>query len=189
MHIGGALVLHPLPGGGTPAIGVVREHLERRAWTCCPATGRSSDAPRTGGLSWPSWEADQRFELEAHVRHATLPPPGEESDFLEWISDFYSHRLDRSRPLMGDRAARRPGGWPLGVGAQDPPLPGRRRRLGRRRRATARRRARAARSSAPHSRACVGLRRRIARMALHLSAPVGLLTGAGLAAARAGRTR
>ena len=35
----------------------------------------------------------------AHVRHATLPSPGEEPDFLDWISDFYSHRLDRGRPL------------------------------------------------------------------------------------------
>jgi Wax ester synthase-like Acyl-CoA acyltransferase domain len=24
---------------------------------------------------------------------------GDERDFLDWISDFYSHRLDRSRPL------------------------------------------------------------------------------------------
>ena len=30
MHIGGALVFDPLPGGGTPAIGTVREHLEQR---------------------------------------------------------------------------------------------------------------------------------------------------------------
>ena len=36
---------------------------------------------------------------KAHVRHATLPSPGDEPEFLDWISDFYSHRLDRSRPL------------------------------------------------------------------------------------------
>ena len=30
MHIGAALVFDPLPGGGTPAIGEVREHLEQR---------------------------------------------------------------------------------------------------------------------------------------------------------------
>jgi diacylglycerol O-acyltransferase len=70
------------------------------AWTCCHATYRQKlSPPRTGGLSWPSWEHDQRFELEAHVRHATLPSPGDEHEFLDWISDFYSHRLDRSRPL------------------------------------------------------------------------------------------
>jgi diacylglycerol O-acyltransferase len=28
-----------------------------------------------------------------------LPAPGDERELLDWISDFYSHRLDRSRPL------------------------------------------------------------------------------------------
>ena len=98
MHIGGALLFAPLTGGATPAIGKVREHLERRL-DLLPRYQQKLSAPHTGGLSWPSWEADQRFEIEAHVRHATLPSPGEEGEFLEWISDFYSHRLDRSRPL------------------------------------------------------------------------------------------
>ena len=98
MHIGGALVFDPLPGEGTPAIAKVREHLEHRL-DRLPRYRQKLGAPHTGGLSWPSWEPDPRFEIEAHVRHATLPSPGDEATFLDWISDFYSHRLDRSRPL------------------------------------------------------------------------------------------
>jgi diacylglycerol O-acyltransferase len=98
MHIGGALLFASLPGGGTPAIGQLREHLEQRMGVL-PRYRQKLSVPRTGGLSWPSWERDQRFEIEAHVRHATLPSPGTEREFLDWISDFYSHRLDRSRPL------------------------------------------------------------------------------------------
>jgi diacylglycerol O-acyltransferase / wax synthase len=98
MHIGAALVFEPLPGGGTPAIVTVRKHLEQRL-DLLPRYRQRLTAPRTGGLSWPSWERDQHFEIEAHVRHATLPSPGDECEFLDWISDFYSHRLDRSRPL------------------------------------------------------------------------------------------
>ena len=98
MHIGGALVFDPLPGGGSPEIGALREHLEHRlGWL--PRYRHRLSAPRTGGLSWPSWEPDPHFEIDAHVRHATLPAPPEESEFLDWISDFYSHRLDRSSPL------------------------------------------------------------------------------------------
>src|SRR6476646_5033972 len=82
MHIGGALVFAPLPGGGTPAIGRLREHLEQRL-DLLPRYRQKLGAPRTGGLSWPSWEADEHFEIEAHVRHATLPRPGEEGEFLE----------------------------------------------------------------------------------------------------------
>jgi diacylglycerol O-acyltransferase / wax synthase len=98
MHIGGALVFDALPGGGTPTIGQVRTHLERRL-DRLPRYRQKLSVPRTGGLSWPSWEADPHFELDAHVRHATLPSPGDEREFLAWISDFYSHRLDRNRPL------------------------------------------------------------------------------------------
>ena len=98
MHIGGALVFDPLPGGGTPTIDQVRKHLEGRL-DRLPRYRQKLSVPRTGGLSWPSWQADPHFEIEAHVRHATLPSPGDEREFLPWISDFYSHRLDRSRPL------------------------------------------------------------------------------------------
>jgi diacylglycerol O-acyltransferase len=98
MHIGGALVFDPIAGGGTPAVGEVREHLEQRLYLL-PRYRQKLGAPRTGGFSWPCWEPDPRFEIEAHVRHATLPSPGDEREFLDWISDFYSHRLDRSRPL------------------------------------------------------------------------------------------
>ena len=98
MHIGGTLVFEPLPGGGAPAIGDVRAQLDRRL-DLLPRYRQKLSAPRTGGLSWPSWEPYRHFEPEAHVRHATLPSPGDEHEFLDWISDFYSHRLDRSRPL------------------------------------------------------------------------------------------
>src|ERR1700727_1419164 len=98
MHIGGALVFEPLPGGGTPAIDQMREHLDERL-DLLPRYRQKLSTPRTGGLSWPSWEDDPTFDIEAHVRHATLSPPGDEAEFLDWISNFYSHRLDRSRPL------------------------------------------------------------------------------------------
>jgi diacylglycerol O-acyltransferase / wax synthase len=98
VHIGGALVFDPLPSGGTPTISRVRDHLEQRLDLLSRYRQKLTE-PRTGGLSWPSWERDRRFDLRAHVRHATLPPPGDHPELMDWISDFYSHRLDRSRPL------------------------------------------------------------------------------------------
>jgi len=98
MHIGAALVFAAPPSGETPTLGELREHLDQRL-DLLPRYRQKLDAPRTGGFAWPCWERDQRFELGAHVRHATLPAPGDEREFLDWISDFYSHRLDRSRPL------------------------------------------------------------------------------------------
>ena len=98
MHIGSVLLFDPLPDGGTPGIAQLRTHLAQRL-DRLPRYRQKLGVPRTGGLSWPSWERDQHFEIEAHVRHATLPSPGLEAELLEWTSDFYSHRLDRSRPL------------------------------------------------------------------------------------------
>ena len=98
MHIGGALVFGPLDGGGTPTIDQVREHVAARL-DRLPRYRQRLSTPRTGGFVWPSWERDPQFDLDGHIRHATLPAPGDERALLEWISDFYSHRLDRSRPL------------------------------------------------------------------------------------------
>jgi diacylglycerol O-acyltransferase / wax synthase len=185
MHIGGALLFAGLPGGGTPAIERVREHLEQRLHLL-PRYRQKLSAPRTGGLSWPSWERDQAFEIEAHVRHATLPSPGDEREFLDWISNFYSHRLDRSRPLwemvLLDGLA--DGRWALvckthhclvdGVGSVDA--------AGLLLDAEAVSRD----SSAPHAAGGVASVEASNGWLPHPPASVGLVAGAGLAAARGG---
>ena len=98
MHIGGAMVFDAPPGQRAPTIAEVRDHLDQRLDRLPRYRQKLSDS-RTGGLSWPSWEHDPHFAIDAHVRHAVLPAPGDESDMLEWLADFYSHRLDRNRPL------------------------------------------------------------------------------------------
>jgi WS/DGAT/MGAT family acyltransferase len=42
---------------------------------------------------------DESFDLGHHLRRARLPAPGGEAELLEWLGDFYSHRLDRAHPL------------------------------------------------------------------------------------------
>src|SRR3954452_16464654 len=94
MHIGAVLVFD----GTAPSIEEVRELLSARL-DLLPRYRQRLSAHHTGGLRWPAWIDDERFELSAHVRHATLPAPGEEADLLEWAADHWSHRLDRGRPL------------------------------------------------------------------------------------------
>lgn len=98
MHVGWAMIFEPLPEGGTPPIEAVRELLLERLGLL-PRFFRRLSSLHTGRLSWPSWEPDPGFEIADHVRHATLPAPGGEAELLEWLSDFYSHRLDRAHPL------------------------------------------------------------------------------------------
>ena len=109
MHIGAALVFASPPGAETPTIDAVREHLEQRL-DLLPRYRQKLDMPRTGGLSWPSWERDERFEIAAHVRHAMLPPPGDQRDVGELDLRLLLAPAGPRPPAVGDGPARRPGG-------------------------------------------------------------------------------
>jgi len=98
MHIGGALVFDPRPDGSVPSLEELREHLDVRLGHLARYRRRLSE-PRTGGLRWPAWEDDEHFELDAHVRRAALPAPGGDAELCDWLGDYWSHRLDRHRPL------------------------------------------------------------------------------------------
>jgi WS/DGAT/MGAT family acyltransferase len=98
MHIGGVIVLDPQPGGGAPPIDQIRRDVIARLPDLPRYTQRLSSA-RTGGLHWPSWEEDTDFRVERHVRVAGLHAPGGIEELMEWAGDYYSQRLDRTKPL------------------------------------------------------------------------------------------
>lgn len=98
MHIGALLVFDPLPDGGAPNFDKGLEHLQQRI-EALPRYKQRLSEPHTGGLSWPTWEFDEGFDIHNHVHHAALPAPGGEQELLDWVSDYWSHRLDRLRPL------------------------------------------------------------------------------------------
>ena len=98
MHIGGVLVFDPLPDGTVPALEAVCTDVASRL-TLLPRFSQRLSSPRTGGLSWPRWVDDPHFDIRNHVRHAALPAPGGDTELCEWAADFFSHRLDRTRPL------------------------------------------------------------------------------------------
>lgn len=114
MHVGWAMVFEPLPDGGPPSLQAVRELLAERL-ELLPLFLRRLSSQHTGRFSWPSWEADPEFDVANHVRHATLPAPGGEAELLEWLGDFYSHRLDRGHPLWETTLldGLEDGGWAL----------------------------------------------------------------------------
>lgn len=98
MHIGAALVFDALPGGGIPDVGALRDLMRERIGVL-PRFAQQLSAPRTGRFSWLTWEPAPAFDLDSHVHRATLPAPGGEDELHAWLADFWSHRLDRHRPL------------------------------------------------------------------------------------------
>jgi diacylglycerol O-acyltransferase / wax synthase len=98
MHIGGVIVLEPGPGGGAPPIEEIRRDVVARLRDL-PRYRQRLSSPHTGGLHWPSWEEDDGFRVELHVRQAGLPAPAGMDELMEWAGEHYSQRLDRAQPL------------------------------------------------------------------------------------------
>ena len=94
MHIGAILVFD----GPPPELEELRARLEERL-AALPRYRQRLTSRTARGLRRPGWEDDPGFDIATHVTRAALPAPGGERELLEWAGDFYSHRLDRARPL------------------------------------------------------------------------------------------
>ena len=94
MHIGAAMVFE----GDPPSLEEVARHLEQRLGVL-PLYRRRLSELATHGLEWPEWVETPGFDVRHHLRRAALPAPGREAELHEWLADYWSHRLDRSRPL------------------------------------------------------------------------------------------
>jgi WS/DGAT/MGAT family acyltransferase len=51
------------------------------------------------GLDHPVWIEDETFDIDYHLRHLALPPPGGTDELTRLIETLYPPLLDRSRPL------------------------------------------------------------------------------------------
>lgn len=98
MSVGGVLVFDAPSSGEAPTVDELVEYLAPRLGQL-PRYSQRLSAPRTGGWSWPRWVEDERFDLRDHIVHVALPAPGSDTELCEWTAEFYSHPLDRSRPL------------------------------------------------------------------------------------------
>lgn len=54
--------------------------------------------PRSRG-TMPHWSDDPHFDIDNHVRHIALPPPGDDKALSDLVSDLMSEPLDFSKPL------------------------------------------------------------------------------------------
>ena len=98
MHIGAALIFEPVPGGGTPTLEALRDRMASRIGLL-PRFAQRLSGTHAGPLTWLTWEADEAFDVAAHLHRVTLPAPGGDAELREWLGEFWSHRLDRHRPL------------------------------------------------------------------------------------------
>ncbi len=52
-----------------------------------------------GRLDRPQWEDTPELDVDAHLRHATADPPGDDRELDRLVGEIFGRPLDRSRPL------------------------------------------------------------------------------------------
>jgi WS/DGAT/MGAT family acyltransferase len=93
MHIGGVLIFE----GPAPAFEDFLDHVRGRLHLVPRYRQKLATPPLETGR--PLWVDDPDFNLEYHVRHTALPPPGTEDQLFLLASRIASQQLDRSKPL------------------------------------------------------------------------------------------
>ena len=71
--------------------------LEERLHLLEPLRRRLAEVPL--GLDHPFWINDPDFELQFHVRHTAVPPPGSDEQLANVVGRIVARPLDRRRPL------------------------------------------------------------------------------------------
>jgi len=94
MAVGGLLVFDP---ARKLTRAMVAERLAERIHLVPRLRHRLEEPPL--GIANPVWTDDTGFDLDWHVRQASLPEPGDEREIGAFIGREFSHRLDRARPL------------------------------------------------------------------------------------------
>jgi diacylglycerol O-acyltransferase / wax synthase len=74
-----------------------RNQIEQRLHLLEPLRRRLVEVPF--GLDHPFWVEDPDFDLDFHVRHTAVPPPGSDEQIGNLVSRIIGRPLDRTRPL------------------------------------------------------------------------------------------
>lgn len=83
------------PGGG--GLEATKQLIMERIDQLAPFRRRLVEVPL--GLDLPYWIEDPHFDLDFHVRHHAVPPPGTPEQLSEVVSRIVARPLDRNRPL------------------------------------------------------------------------------------------
>jgi diacylglycerol O-acyltransferase / wax synthase len=94
MAVGGLLVFDPEP---PLTRAMVIERIAERIHLVPRLRQRLEETPL--GIANPVWTDDTAFDLEWHIRQASLPDPGGDAELGALVGREFSHRLDRTRPL------------------------------------------------------------------------------------------
>jgi diacylglycerol O-acyltransferase / wax synthase len=93
MHVASTTIFE----GPAPSEEELREHIESRLHLVPRFRQKLRFVPF--GQGRPVWIDDPQFNLDYHVRHTALPPPGSEQQLRTLAARIFSQRLDRTKPV------------------------------------------------------------------------------------------
>jgi len=96
-HVGSIWFFDTKGLGGRSFFEAVRTTIEERLHLLAPYRRRLVEVPF--GLDRPYWVEDPDLDLDFHVRHVAVPPPGDEEQLSALVSRIHARALDRARPL------------------------------------------------------------------------------------------
>src|SRR3954449_730165 len=93
MHIGGVSIFE----GPAPPFERLEQMVEGRLGLVPRYRQKVRFVPL--GLGRPVWVDDPHFNLNYHLRHTALPPPGSDDQLRRTAGRIFAQHLDRSKPL------------------------------------------------------------------------------------------
>ena len=96
-HVASLNIYDPKGAPGGAGLEATKETILERIDLLAPFRRRLVEVPL--GLDLPYWIEDPNFDIDFHVRHHAVPPPGTPEQLGEAVSRIVARPLDRSRPL------------------------------------------------------------------------------------------
>ena len=93
MHIGGLTIVE----GPPPSTRELLEQIRMRLHLVPRYRHKLASTPIDSGR--PVWVDDPSFNLDYHIRHTALPPPGGWEQLCALTARIFSQQLDRSKPM------------------------------------------------------------------------------------------
>ncbi len=96
-HVASLNIYDPSGAPGGAGLEATKQTILERIDQLAPFRRRLVEVPL--GLDLPYWIEDPDFDIDFHVRHHAVPPPGNAEQLGEVISRIIARPLDRARPL------------------------------------------------------------------------------------------
>ena len=97
MHVQAVMLLDPSTVPGGYSYEKIKAHLAARLPSLPEFRRRIGSVPFD--LHRPVWFDDPDFDLDYHLHHIAVPPPGSTEQLADIVGDIAGRPLDRSRPL------------------------------------------------------------------------------------------